>query len=365
MTFLLGFILLIFFTIIVCTPYITRKTESFGVTIPEEIYHTSQLRDMRKKYVYMTTIFSIIITIICWIGITVFEYNENTLGILFSILVVFYMIGAFFIYLKFHRQMKQLKQAKKWGNEKSQLVVVDTAFHNQQLTYSNLWFLIYFIVTLTTVIITFQFYDRIPEMIPLNYDLFGEVTKTAPKSYRSVLILPVTQFFMTAIFLFCNIMIAKAKQQISAANPKQSTIQNVTFRRRWSAFIIIMGTAFIFMFTLIQLSIIFPIHQQIIMIVSLVITFGSILGAIILSITTGQGGSRVKTGKSENGEVIDRDDDRYWKLGQFYFNKNDPSIFLEKRFGVGWTINCAHPLSWVIIIGIILLAVGIPMLLTM
>lgn len=365
MTILLSFILLPFFIFIVCTPYVTRKTESFGVTIPEEIYHTPQLSKIRKKYVYMTSTFSLITAIIFGVGMTVLKHNENTLGLGFSILIMLYMIGAFIIYLKFHFQMKKLKQAEKWGTEKSQLVVVDTTFYNQKLTYSNLWFIISFIITLTTMIITFQFYDRIPEMIPMNYDLLGEVTKTAQKSYRTVLILPLTQVFMTAIFLFVNIMIAKAKQQTSAANPKQSALQNITFRRRWSAFTIIMGTAFIFMFTLLQLSFIFPIHQQVIMIVSLVITLGSILGAIILSITTGQGGSRVKTGISGNGEVIDRDDDQYWKLGQFYFNKNDPSIFLEKRFGIGWTNNWAHPLSWVFLIGIILVATGIPILLTL
>jgi uncharacterized membrane protein len=35
----------------------------------------------------------------------------------------------------------------------------------------------------------------------------------------------------------------------------------------------------------------------------------------------------------------------------FYFNKNDPSIFVEKRFGVGWTINFAHPIGLLILLG--------------
>lgn len=40
-------------------------------------------------------------------------------------------------------------------------------------------------------------------------------------------------------------------------------------------------------------------------------------------------------GKGKGGNIIDRDDDQYWKLGMFYFNKNDSTLFLEKRFGVG------------------------------
>src|SRR5699024_12277234 len=97
--------------------------------------------------------------------------------------------------------------------------------------------------------------------------------------------------------------------------------------------------------------------------ISLLITFGMIVGAIVLSITTGQGGSRVKTAVAKDGKVIDRDDDMYWKLGQFYVNKNDPALFLEKRFGVGWTINFANPWAVISLVAVIACAVGIPILL--
>jgi len=39
----------------------------------------------------------------------------------------------------------------------------------------------------------------------------------------------------------------------------------------------------------------------------------------------------------------------YSFLSGFYFNKNDPSIFVEKRFGVGWTINFANPVGYLIV----------------
>jgi uncharacterized membrane protein len=34
----------------------------------------------------------------------------------------------------------------------------------------------------------------------------------------------------------------------------------------------------------------------------------------------------------------------HWKFGLFY-NKEDKRIFPPKRFGFGWTINFANPLS--------------------
>lgn len=35
----------------------------------------------------------------------------------------------------------------------------------------------------------------------------------------------------------------------------------------------------------------------------------------------------------------------HWKFGLFYYNKQDKRIFPPKRFGFGWTINFANPLS--------------------
>jgi uncharacterized membrane protein len=44
-----------------------------------------------------------------------------------------------------------------------------------------------------------------------------------------------------------------------------------------------------------------------------------------------------------------------WKAGMFYVNPDDPSIFVEKRFGIGYTLNFARPVSW-LILGLSLLA---------
>jgi uncharacterized protein DUF5808/uncharacterized protein DUF1648 len=44
-----------------------------------------------------------------------------------------------------------------------------------------------------------------------------------------------------------------------------------------------------------------------------------------------------------------------WKAGIFYVNPDDPAIFVEKRFGIGYTLNFGHPLSW-LILGLSILA---------
>jgi uncharacterized membrane protein len=50
-------------------------------------------------------------------------------------------------------------------------------------------------------------------------------------------------------------------------------------------------------------------------------------------------------------------DPKNWKLGVFYFNREDKRIFPPKRLSfLGWTINFANPLSVLIVGGIIALA---------
>jgi uncharacterized membrane protein len=48
--------------------------------------------------------------------------------------------------------------------------------------------------------------------------------------------------------------------------------------------------------------------------------------------------------------VGDRTQDKYWKLGVFYFNRDDPAVVIEKRFGLGYTLNFARPITWIIIL---------------
>lgn len=346
-------------------PFWTRRTESFGVTIPEEIYQSLALKQMRKRYMRITGATGLIVTaIFLSIGILI-TLDENMFSILFSILIFGYLISSFLIYLKFHGEMKSLKEKKQWGQEKSQQVFVSIQFRSQKLNHSNLWFLISFIVTIGLIVLTLQSYQQIPDRIPLQYNFAGEVTNWAEKSYRSVLILPIMQLYLTLLFVFINTMIAKAKQQINADTPEESMRKNVIFRRRWSAYIIITGIALTLLFSLIQLSYFYPINQQLLVIVPLAFSVALIVGAIIISITTGQGGSRIKSDSNSSADatIMNRDDDTYWKLGILYFNREDPSLFLEKRFGVGWTINFARPLAWFILLGIIGLAFIIPFLL--
>lgn len=342
-------------------PYWTRKTESFGVTVPKSVYNNPEIKHLRTKYALYTTVIAIIITALLFFLSA--DATESVAAIQMTVAISLYLALSFIIYLSFHFTMKRMKAASDWEKEKSQQLFVSTSFHKEKLTYSNLWFLIPFVLTFITIIFTFKNYHLLPEQLPMQYNFSGEVTTWAEKSHRSALMLPVMMLYMTLLFLFINTIIARSKQQIDSENPEESLKQNTVFRRRWSLFIIIGGTALNFLLSFAQLTFFYDFTPMFIMIITLGFTLLLIGGAIYLSFTTGQGGSRINSGTViTNGKSVNRDDDRHWKLGIFYFNWEDPALFLEKRFGVGWTINYARPLAWILFLAIIASAIIILLL---
>lgn len=55
---------------------------------------------------------------------------------------------------------------------------------------------------------------------------------------------------------------------------------------------------------------------------------------------------------SEPGSGSDATPDNCWFLGQIYYNPNDPALMVEKRFGIGYTLNFGNRMSWLLMTGI-------------
>src|SRR5690625_7634696 len=85
------------FILINFTPYWTRKTESFGVSIPEEVYVSQQLKSMRKQYALITSLFSLLILALFWVSNIFIQYNETSITIVISVMIIFYLVDTFLI----------------------------------------------------------------------------------------------------------------------------------------------------------------------------------------------------------------------------------------------------------------------------
>ena len=90
------------------------------------------------------------------------------------------------------------------------------------------------------------------------------------------------------------------------------------------------------------------------------LALAAVIGAFVVAVMrSGQGGSRavVNTGSVLLG---DRTPDACWKWGVLYINPADPSILIEKRFGVGYTLNFGNRWTWVVLALLLVpLAIGL------
>lgn len=220
-----------------------------------------------------------------------------------------------------------------------------------------IWEILPLAIIAATAIYLAPQYAAAPAIIPQHYNLQGQVDRYAPKNIASFFSLVWVQLFIEVLLLGLALLTARAKAIPGAANER--------FRRIWlralfgirTLAILMLGTLAAWITANLSATTVSPNGVWFVTVPFLVIVLG---GTLILSLRTGQGGARL----GAPGETAtDRSDDHYWKLGVIYINPNDPSIFVERRFGVGWTVNLGNLRAIVVLVAILLVAVAFPLIL--
>ncbi|PQP81581.1 hypothetical protein C0Q44_17870 [Paenibacillus sp. PCH8] len=336
-------------------PYVTRETISFGVTVSEYNYHTPILRKLRRTFATVSLIGNGIIILVCLYVLR--SANEESTAMITGVCTVIFIVYWSALHILFHFKMKRIKGTLTTADA-PQKVKIDTNFRQNKLTYSNYWFLIHIAIIVAIAIISILNYNALPNVIPMKYDLQGNVTSSVPKTYLSVLAINLVQLGFIALMMLVNWSIKTSKQQLTPSNPAKFAAEHIRFRRKWSLFTIITGFLLTILFAFIQINMFVP-NQVLLTAISLITPVAIVLGAILLSLTGRQGGGKIRNHQEDHERSKEQpvNDDDYWKLGFIYFNANDPSFTVEKRYGIGWTINFARPLSWVLLLFIIAIVV--------
>jgi uncharacterized membrane protein len=192
------------------------------------------------------------------------------------------------------------------------------------------------LIAATTVYLGQQ-YAGAPAVIPTHFDFNGHANAFAPKSIGSFFALVWVQLFMAVFLTGIALLLIGSK-----AIPGQAEER---FRRIWLRVLFGIKTLTIAYLGLIAALIgsnsgattLSPALLFIPAAVFLLLVLG---GLTVVAVRTGQGGSRLGTPEET---ATDRMNDRYWKLGVIYVNRDDPSVFVEQRFGIGWTLNVGNP----------------------
>lgn len=206
-------------------------------------------------------------------------------------------------------------------------------------------------------------YADLPPSLPTEFDETGQVTRWIEKSIGAVLLLPFMTLAFGGFLAVLAILMTGAKRSLRHPQTAVSAEAQSRFRTAVSRFLsgvallvtTILGTMSLGIVEMAQG------HRNPMIVLGAVIggvTFLYTIGGVIYLIARyGQGGSRLERQAVGAGGALTNGlaDNRLWKLGVFYVNREDPSMFVEKRFGLGYTINFANPKAVGLMVGLLLL----------
>lgn len=349
----LVFIFTITFTMM---PYIMKRTISFGIRIPESEYNNYKIKKIRNRYRNIIITLGAIFILLIPITSNYINLINNNIDIVYTAIIISLLTIYFAVYLISYYSMKKVKSNSNWIIN-SDKVTIDTTFRKRRLAVSKWWFVIYAIIILITIFVTIRIYDKLPNQLPTHFNISGNADMWTVKS-RAVWYIPISQISNLLIMLFVYFIIIKSKQEINTNDPVNSSRNSAKYRYILSICIVFSGLLLQVGFLANQLYIIGILTSKLwIDVMPLLYSSTVIILVIFIIYKIGQGGWKIGTQNKNGTNEIDRDDDKYWKLGIFYFNLNDPSVFVEKRFGIGWTINTARPQSWFMLIGFIIIII--------
>lgn len=326
-----------------------KKQLLLGCVVTEEMKNNKDVKKLVNRYKWVNIIISIIAE-----GLIIFSYLKSSIAL--NVVSIFFTIFALMISFGFYNEkMKGLKRKLGGLKGKKQVVIYEL----EEVKY-NLRTLIFYIVTMGTLILfnlylAISKYDSMPNIIATNFDFSGNVIGYSEKSFFTVFSVILSMIFIFGIFIFIDFLIQKQKLKIDPRNPEKSREGNLKYRRILSNMMIFTGVLTMVILTVGNLQIL-----QIIPMSSFLVSFILILVVFmftVLFIFMIKAYKVRNNYKIENNNVVQKDDDDNWKFGIIYYNKDDPRVNVEKRFGMGYTVNAATKTGMAMYIGIIVVLI--------
>lgn len=335
----------------IAVPFLVKRTVIFGVTVPEKQIGNRMLKSYKKQYAWILSLPSLLIlgSYLVWYWMsTPLEEQTVLAGTLIQFGIILFSLSLYFFY---HGKTLRLKRDEKWIENLKQVKITDLSARSQDEMLPWYVYLLPLLITVGVIGYTILQYDQLPEQIPTHWGINGEADAFTEKTWMSAIQMPLVLLVMQLMFLGVNIGTKKSGIKLSATSTNASRVRQLALRKYTSWLMFFVSFLVTVLFSFFQLQSIHPdILSGTMMITAPIIFLAVVLiGTITFSVKIGISDKFDEDVAEDN--ITDYDEDSHWVGGLIYFNKNDPSIFVEKRFGVGWTLNFANPIGYIIFIG--------------
>lgn len=267
----------------------------------------------------------------------IFAVTGATLVLPLSVLVlegVWY--GCFFLA---NHEIRAAKAAGGWYRGLHQGIAVDTELRTNPPRFPWLWLAPALIITAATVVIGVISYPSMPEVLAVHYDANGVPNRVVAKSVGAAFSLVFVQIGMTALLAGIAAAIVRSRPDLNPAHP-------VTSARWYRHYMSLGAEALLGLTAMIDLGM---LGSSLLMWTGTVTPWAPlvivlpILTAAVVAVVILARNSRERNDAEEDTGLIHRDDDKHWRGGLFYINREDHALVVPRRFGLGWTLTSAIP----------------------
>lgn len=329
------------------TPFLMKKSEVFAVTIPEAAASDPVIKGMKRRFFLIVLIATAILAalgLVCWLA----NYEAGVLVVV--IFGILFLTGfGYALMLYFRSKVREYKAAKGWVADAQESVAV-IGEREIPKAISLKWNFLYLPIMVLTLAIGYAGYGDMPDMVPMHMGFDGQVDRWVEKTPLIPWITVMIQAFLALCIVFSHWSITRSKRLSEPEAPAASALAYGMFARANSIFLLFTGLLICILLIAMPLSFMGVLTMMQAGAMTMVGALVVVIASLALALVYGQGGARLFA-RMEGSDELLSDNDALWKLGVFYWNPEDPSLFLPARFGIGWTINWARPSAWAIIIG--------------
>lgn len=242
----------IFLTILqALTPYFTRKTAVFGVSIPEPFVQHHRLLKFKKQYTMWLGSLGGVFTLLQIVLLFTSIAEGTWIFISFVLLYVMLMLSSA-MYMVYHAKTKKLKQKEDWEGHVKIVHVMDLSLRAKDETLPSIFFTVPIIITLALITYTYMNYSSIPDVFPTHWNAQGEVDGWTEKTWISVIELPLLLLGIQLIYLIMGVGMKSAKIQLSAQEKKASANRELHQRKYGSWYLVAINLGMTILFVVLQ-----------------------------------------------------------------------------------------------------------------
>ncbi len=335
--------------ILLILPSITRKGLVFGAYVGETMAEQGAAQSLRASW-YLGCVMLMVLSLLVGFGISIAgkPVTGNLTG------TGFLLLGALVLYLRWYSKARKLAPSQ--VADQAQIAVaplVSAEAKGSGLAKLSLAFCL--LASLATYAYAVGSYQ----------DMLASVPVYARTSFYKIILLPSLNLAVSAFLALSALLIAHAKRSIrggsgggsyEAQDAFRTTVANVF---SWTALIVCAFMSYLSVQNIRAGQAGFrSLALEILVLSGFVVVF--LAGNLVRIMKRyGQGGALIEAGSAEAPLTDGIADNTRWIGGLFYFDRDDPSIMVEQRFGLGYDLNYGNPTALLIVAAFFVLALSL------